>query len=822
MLIAALGAAAAAAASLAVASGQDRGELLPPSIAVDSGGRATVAWTEIAHPGIRVAQQSAGGRWSRPRLLSSNGGPGSVAVGRDGLAHVAFTGPDGLVVADQRPPAGGAAPAFGQGVVDRQGSGRPAIAVDSVGETAVVYQTEDGGLRAALRGRSGRWRIEGMGVSADQPHLVASGRRFVFAGLRDGAVVLGRIGPGALGFSKSVRGPEPIRSFGLAAAASKVLVPYIEEKQQVVLTADPDQPGSPAAISSIIAGVGNNTAAAGAPTGRAIVLSRNPRYHVLTLALLQGNTRIGDITVDQGQSGDVALSRNGMRAFLAYWDYPDGRQLHVAQVPLRRHKVIVNPVLLPITPTLTPARIANVSVPQSTLPLDGKAAIWLAALALVLTIVAGTLLLLGRRRGIRLLPFAIVLGMLAGFAVRGSYLAQLGVYGLPPNDLLTLDRSGVDAVVDALLIVAGATAILCLVGRLLPADLGSTLAGRLKGISLPSPAASIRVAAVFLAVSLLVALELLGTEGFEQLAKSRQTAFAGSGYKLALLYAGAGAWLVYFTEVGWPAARRDRVLLAGLGAAALLPLLISGTRTAAILGLIVPIVLLIHLRVRPIPLRTTAIVLVALAALAIGMRQLTRGEPSTPFLREPAPKTEADGTIAKALEPALGWTEAAAFDGFVLVRTDYLPRFGIDPLLTPGAFLGIPIPRKIWPGKPSSAMDTFSNRINPWEFRLSRVGQTTSLPGELTMNWGLVGVFAGFAAFALVLCLFGELLAGSGGPFGWLLGAALVPPCGAAIYADSFNTFWGALVLVVMISFAVIGGRILVASRYGARLRGVA
>ena len=90
------------------------------------------------------------------------------------------------------------------------------------------------------------------------------------------------------------------------------------------------------------------------------------------------------------------------------------------------------------------------------------------------------------------------------------------------------------------------------------------------------------------------------------------------------------------------------------------------------------------------------------------------------------------------------------------------------------------------------------------------------------MNWGLVGVFAGFAAFAVVLCLFGELLAGSGGPFGWLLGTALVPPCGAAIYADSFNTFWGALVLVVMISFAVIGGRILVASRYGARLRGVA
>ena len=76
-------------------------------------------------------------------------------------------------------------------------------------------------------------------------------------------------------------------------------------------------------------------------------------------------------------------------------------------------------------------------------------------------------------------------------------------------------------------------------------------------------------------------------------------------------------------------------------------------------------------------------------------------------------------------------------------------------------------------------MDTFTNRVNPWEYRLTNVGQTTSLPGELTMNWGLIGVFAGFAAFALLLCLLGELLAGAGGPVGWLLGAVLVPPCGA-------------------------------------------
>ncbi|MGZ8665884.1 MAG: hypothetical protein ACXWZM_02090, partial [Solirubrobacterales bacterium] len=343
---------------------------------------------------------------------------------------------------------------------------------------------------------------------------------------------------------------------------------------------------------------------------------------------------------------------------------------------------------------------------------------------------------------------------------------------------------------------------------------GSGLLGRLKAVQMPGSQAAAWVTAMFVAVSLFVGAYVLGSNGFEELMKSRQTAFAGSGFKLALLYAGAGAWLVYFVASGWPQGRRDRILLVTLGCAALVPLVISGTRSAAILGFMVPILLLIHLRLRPIRLRTAAIALACLFVIAIGMRQAFRGDSPTSFLREPPAKTEADGVIAKALKPALGWTEAAAFDGFVLVRSQYIPRFGTDPGLTLGAFLGIPVPRSIWPGKPSSAMDTFTDRINPWEYRLTNVGQTTSLPGELTMDWGLIGVFAGFAAFALLLCLLGEMLTGTGGEFGWLLAAVLVPPCGAAIWSDLFNAFWQALVLVVMMIAAVIGGRLLEARRH--------
>ncbi len=813
----ALAAIAAAAASLALASGQDRGNLSPPSIAVDGRGLATVAWTEVSRSGIRVAQESAPGRWSTPTLLDGDGGPGSVAIGRDRLSRVAYVNHDGLVVADQLPGKGDAEPAFRRTVVDPRGRGRPSIAVTEAGETAVLYQAEGDSLRLAVRGSSGGWRTKALGVAAEQPQLAPWGSRgIVFAGLRNGRVALGRspnsasrVPPPAIGTSVGAQGS--LRGFSLTTAGKQVEVSFIEEDGEVVIAARPYDRGKPRQVAAITAGVGNFTATAGANDGRSVILYRHPRYRVLTLALLEHGTRLGDIAVDQGQLGDVALAPDGSRASVAYWDYPGGRQLHVARVPLAGPGVFVNRDVLSLEPQPSRASIVPVSNQQPTLPADGKVSIWLAALALLLTIAAGGLLLLGRRRGIRLLPFVFALGLLAGFAARSSYVAQIGVYGLPANDQLTLDRAGVDAVVKALLIVAVATAILCVVGRLLPARLGARALGRLRSVRLPSPGPAGRVEAVFLAVSLLVAAYLLASKGLGSLAKSRQAAFADSGYQLALLYAGAGAWLVYFMVVGWPGGdqRRRRLLLLTLGALTLIPLLVSGTRTTTILGFLVPLILLIHLRVRPIPVKTAVIAIVALMVLAIGMRQIARGEPGTPYLREAAPTTEADGIVASALKPAFGWTEAAAFDGFVLVRTQYLPRFGTDPLLTAGAYAGILVPRRLWPDKPRAAGETFTENLTPWEFGLSKVGQSTSLPGDLTMNWGLAGVFAGFAVLGLVLCLLGELLAGAGGAFGWLLAAALVPQAAASIWADSFSTGWQGIALATMITLAVIAGRLL-------------
>ena len=334
-LIAALAAVAAAAASLAVASGQDRNDLVPPSIAVGRDGLATVAWTEVARPGIRVAQQSAPDRWSRPVLLSSTGGPGSVAS----AATASPTSPSparrgwsspirpaGRAGANRRPSATGRRPPRRGPSGDSRRRGR--------GDLAIAYQTR-GRPASARPSRSIRGVAYGvarrLGRAAQpggEPQAGSCSRGFA-----RGRGARPRSTPaGALGLPRGRVCARPTRSAasGWQLAGGETLVPYIEERQQVVMTADPDQPDSPAAVSAIIAGVGNSTAAAGTPTGRAVVLSRNPRYHVLSLALLQGTARLGDLTVDQGQRATWRSRGTAEQAFVAYWDYPDGRQLHVA------------------------------------------------------------------------------------------------------------------------------------------------------------------------------------------------------------------------------------------------------------------------------------------------------------------------------------------------------------------------------------------------------------------------------------------------------------------------------------------------------------
>ena len=790
--------------SFAMAKHQDRGDLLPPSIATDDRGLSTVAWTEIARPGIRVAQETRPERWSRPQLLDPKGGPGSVAVGRDRLAHVAYTDPRGLVVADQLP-AGSSRPRFRSQLVARGAVGRPSIAISPSGALAVIYESAADQLQLARRRPSGKWSTTAARITGTQPLLAPSTRGLVEAALGDRRVNVADSGAtGPIHATVEVDSPGSLRGFDLTTTGAQPVVAYVEEQLQLVIV---DQPGRPNGlqVAGTTSGIGSFSAIAGTRAGRIAVLFREPRYGLISLVVLHGRARSQTLAITQGQSADVALDPAARVADVAYWD-PAGLQLDAARVSLRQAKLSPRQPLTAYQLTYVQHLKSPISVPQTVLPDHDKVSIWLASLALLLSIAAGALLLLERRRGIRLLPFGIVLVVLAGFALRGAYLAQIGVYGLPPNDLLPLDRAGVKAVVDALLILTGATATVCVIGYVVSVGWGQRLFGRLKHGSLPGRRGALYTLAAFLLISLAVAAYLVRNAGLKELFESRQTAFAGNGYQLALLTAGAGAWLVYFAVVGWPAERRERGLLLVSGAVTLVPLLLSGARSVVILGFVVPIAVLVHLRIHPISLRTAVIGAVVLFAFAIGTRELTRGGTGSSFLEE---ATHANGPVVKALKPVFGWTEAAGLDALVLVRTEYVPRYGTDLAQTPGPFVGIAIPRSIWPDKPRSAMDNFSNRLNPWNYDISKVGKTTTLAGEFEMDWGLPGVFIGFALFALLLVALGELLTGVGGIFGILIATALIPRVGAALWGDSFNAGWGGIALVVMMALAIVAGRVI-------------
>ena len=94
---------------------------------------------------------------------------------------------------------------------------------------------------------------------------------------------------------------------------------------------------------------------------------------------------------------------------------------------------------------------------------------------------------------------------------------------------------------------------------MVPVGWGRRVLGQARGLAAGRRGALYTLAA-FLLISLAMAAYLVRNSGLKELFESRQTAFAGNGYQLALLTAGAGAWLVYFAVIGWPAERRERVL----------------------------------------------------------------------------------------------------------------------------------------------------------------------------------------------------------------------------------------------------------------------
>jgi hypothetical protein len=168
-----------------------------------------------------------------------------------------------------------------------------------------------------------------------------------------------------------------------------------------------------------------------------------------------------------------------------------------------------------------------------------------------------------------------------------------------------------------------------------------------------------------------------------------------------------------------------------------LTLIILGLRGRA-LGIVLLIVLLYGAR-RPMPIRTVAIAAVALLPVGIGLG----------YLRS---------NLSSALEGASGsavmqQVRQSDFGQSLLLNFGIVSSFGVlmenydgrefkygSTLL---ALVTMPVPRAVYPEKPSGSGPEASNIISPGTYRMGRSGSTgftISLLGEGYMNFGYAGV----------------------------------------------------------------------------------
>ena len=236
-----------------------------------------------------------------------------------------------------------------------------------------------------------------------------------------------------------MRSPVPLLGFDLTARG-RPLVSYIEEKLQLVILARPDRPNG-LQVAGATSGIGSFSAVAAASRGRTVVMFREPTFGFVSLVVLRGRSRSRPSRSRRARAATCpSTPAEGGRA--AYWD-PAGLGLVGARVPcarapltppadhdlfptVRRPRPLRSPCLRPHSPHMTSGRSGSplwrFSCDSGGQPAAARATAW-----------NPTAPLRDRPGGPRRVR------------LRGAYLAQLGIYGLPPNDLLPLDRAGVEA-----------------------------------------------------------------------------------------------------------------------------------------------------------------------------------------------------------------------------------------------------------------------------------------------------------------------------------------------------------------------------------------
>jgi len=261
---------------------------------------------------------------------------------------------------------------------------------------------------------------------------------------------------------------------------------------------------------------------------------------------------------------------------------------------------------------------------------------------------------------------------------------------------------------------------------------------------------------------------------------NKQHLFEDRGWLYVLPALMSGATLAWFAAKAPTLSTGNRrslalgiVLIAGLAA------LGTGSRSAAILLLVLPLVTLLHYRVGRIPIWLAAVLAVLLFTGASGFREVIRDRDN------PAAERVYTEGLQGFLTNTFASPDARLPDAPAVLREE-------SPELKYGSTfasaLVSPVPRSVWESKPEGANAEFSRLVAPARFRETQSEFALTLSGELLWNFSWPGLCLMLLLGYGVGVLHRRCATDPGGALPAFLYAAALSLVVFALRADSFNT----------------------------------
>jgi hypothetical protein len=273
-----------------------------------------------------------------------------------------------------------------------------------------------------------------------------------------------------------------------------------------------------------------------------------------------------------------------------------------------------------------------------------------------------------------------------------------------------------------------------------------------------------------------------GLHGYIDALRNRQFFFQHEGPLFVALSAFPAAALAWFAVDASPGrSRRWWVRAGGLLGAAALTAIAGGARSPLIFLFLIPVLIVIHMRVRRLSWRTIAVLALVTFLAVSAFRTLARDSGATASRDLYAPG------VAGFFTNAFASPDSRLPDSIAVLRANSVPAQNGRTIV--GA-LTAPVPRSVWPGKPRSGNEKLAAALYPGAFKPA-LGLT--LAAEAVWNFGWIGLLLFGAIGAVVGAAYCRAQRRPGEPLRLVLYAAAIGTTLVAARADLFDANLGFL-----------------------------